>query len=127
MNGFYRVTKKINGHLYDYWQRTKRIGKSMKTENVYIGPARTTTASAGSSVSVTAPQTPEDVRRFDTSTGVTPQMQHFLDGQRREDERIQYGPLAARIRREKAELRAVKRKTKGTKALNLFIGQGIKK
>jgi hypothetical protein len=25
---WYRVTKKINGRLYDYWQRTYRIGNS---------------------------------------------------------------------------------------------------
>jgi hypothetical protein len=25
---WYRVSKKINGRLYDYWQRTYRIGNS---------------------------------------------------------------------------------------------------
>jgi hypothetical protein len=34
--GWYRVTKKINGRFYDYWQRTYRVGKSVKTENRYI-------------------------------------------------------------------------------------------
>src|SRR6266705_345731 len=37
--GWYRVTKKINGRFYDYWQRTYRVGKSVKTENRYIGPS----------------------------------------------------------------------------------------
>jgi hypothetical protein len=39
VGNWYRVTKKINGRLYDYWQRTHRVGKSVKTENKYIGPA----------------------------------------------------------------------------------------
>lgn len=36
--GWYRVTKNINGRLYDYWQRTERQGKNVKTFNKYIGP-----------------------------------------------------------------------------------------
>ena len=39
MGNWYRVTKRINGRLYDYWQRTYRVGKSVKTENKYIGPS----------------------------------------------------------------------------------------
>lgn len=39
MGSWYKVTKRINGRLYDYWQRTFRVGKSVKTENRYIGPA----------------------------------------------------------------------------------------
>jgi hypothetical protein len=39
MGKWYKVTKRINGRFYDYWQRTYRVGKSMKTENKYIGPA----------------------------------------------------------------------------------------
>jgi hypothetical protein len=38
MGDWYRVTKRINGRLYDYWQRTYRVGKAVKTENQYIGP-----------------------------------------------------------------------------------------
>jgi hypothetical protein len=38
---WYKVTKKINGRLYDYWQKTYRVGKSVKTLNKYIGPTRT--------------------------------------------------------------------------------------
>jgi hypothetical protein len=39
MGKWYKVTKHINGRFYHYWQRTYRVGKSMKTENKYIGPA----------------------------------------------------------------------------------------
>jgi hypothetical protein len=39
MGSWYRVTKRINARLYDYWQRTCRVGKSVKTENKYIGPS----------------------------------------------------------------------------------------
>jgi hypothetical protein len=39
MGKWYKVTKRIKGRSYDYWQRTYRVGQSMKTENKYIGPA----------------------------------------------------------------------------------------
>lgn len=39
MGSWYKVTKRIHGRYYDYWQRTYRIGKSVKTENKYIGPS----------------------------------------------------------------------------------------
>lgn len=42
MGNWYRVTKKINGRLYDYWQKTYRQGRSVKTMNKYIGPAQRT-------------------------------------------------------------------------------------
>src|SRR6185295_14407822 len=38
MGNWYRVTKRIHGRLYDYWQRTERRGKQVKTFNKYIGP-----------------------------------------------------------------------------------------
>lgn len=44
MGNWYRVTKRINGRLYDYWQRTHRVGKSVKTYNKYIGPSGRTSA-----------------------------------------------------------------------------------
>jgi hypothetical protein len=47
VGSWYRVTKKINGRLYDYWQRTYRIGKSVKTENKYIGPTAAIGLSSG--------------------------------------------------------------------------------
>lgn len=40
---WYQVTKRINGRLYLYWQRTKRVGKSVRTVNRYIGPAQACT------------------------------------------------------------------------------------
>ena len=36
---WYRVTKTIRGHKYDYWQKTYRVGRSVKTINKYIGRA----------------------------------------------------------------------------------------
>jgi hypothetical protein len=44
MGNWYKVTKRINGRLYDYWQRTERHGKQVKTFNKYIGPHGTTAA-----------------------------------------------------------------------------------
>jgi hypothetical protein len=35
---WYRVTKTIRGLKYDYWQKTYRVGRSVKTLNKYIGP-----------------------------------------------------------------------------------------
>jgi hypothetical protein len=35
---WYRVTKTIRGRKYDYWQKTYRVGRSVKTLNKYIGP-----------------------------------------------------------------------------------------
>ncbi len=35
---WYRVTKRINGRFYLYWQKTYRVGSSVKTLNKYIGP-----------------------------------------------------------------------------------------
>jgi len=39
VGNWYRVTKRINGRLYLYWQKTYRVGSSVKTLNKYIGPA----------------------------------------------------------------------------------------
>jgi hypothetical protein len=36
---WYRVTKTIRGRKYDYWQKTYRVGRSVKTLNKYIGPS----------------------------------------------------------------------------------------
>jgi hypothetical protein len=33
------VVKTINGRQYLYWQKTYRVGSSVKTLNKYIGPA----------------------------------------------------------------------------------------
>src|SRR5262245_58291450 len=82
MGNWYKVTKRINGRSYHYWQRTYRVGKSVKTENRYIGPAQHSHGIAGAMpafqslaqpsaisntfsvptphTSTTAPYTPED-------------------------------------------------------------------
>lgn len=39
MGNWYRVSKKIHGRFYDYWQRTERHGQQVKTFNKYIGPS----------------------------------------------------------------------------------------
>jgi hypothetical protein len=52
MQGFYKVLKKLNGRMYEYWQRTYRVGGAVKTENKYIGPAqRASVPTAAKSVS----------------------------------------------------------------------------
>jgi hypothetical protein len=38
MGGYYLTIKKINGHRYYYWQKTRRVGKQIKTLNKYVGP-----------------------------------------------------------------------------------------
>ncbi len=68
--GWYRVTKKINGRFYDYWQRTYRVGKSVKTENRYIGPSLKggfTTAPSG----VSHEREPLYAGQFETPIGAT--------------------------------------------------------
>ena len=47
--------------------------------------------------------------------------------ERAEDERTQYGSRAARVRKQKAAHRAAKKKTRGTKSVNPFMAQAIKK
>jgi len=39
MGNWYQVVKTINGRKYLYWQKTYRVGVSVKTLNKYIGPA----------------------------------------------------------------------------------------
>ncbi|MCP3475068.1 hypothetical protein NLM33_32620 [Bradyrhizobium sp. CCGUVB1N3] len=160
MGSWYKVTKRINGRLYDYWQRTFRVGKSVKTENRYIGPAGSgirellqskgydgivysnTIVGSGDSYIVfsnaqitrspAVPVIPEEAIRQ-----LTPNTAH-LTGEdkrayekheetlRREDERIQYGPRAARIRKQEAAVRNAKRATRGIKSVNPFLAKAIK-
>jgi len=127
MKGFYRVTKRINGRLYDYWQRSKRVGKSVKTENVYIGPSQSSVSAMGPSSSTTAPITPEAaIDNFRRLSDDLTYLKRFEEKQRREDERIQYGPLAARIRKQRAAVQAAKRATKGIKSVNPFAAKILK-
>jgi len=127
MNGCYKVMKTINGRRCDYWQRTWREGRSVKTHSVYIGPA------AGPSVgpstySASAPRTPEDSRNhFERLSDDFAYLKKYEHAQRREDERIQYGPRAARIRRQEAAVRKAKRETADIKKLNPFIARMLKK
>jgi hypothetical protein len=48
MRDWYRVTKTIRNRYYDYWQRTERHGRSVKTFNKYIGPAGSGSKSSAS-------------------------------------------------------------------------------
>lgn len=132
MGNWYKVTKKISGRFYDYWQRTYRAGKSVKTENKYIGLSGKMPPSAGSSNGMTTGFGPGNagsspVPATEASTADTAFKPVTLDAiERIEDERIQYGPRAARIRKQKAALRVAKRNTTGIKKLNPFIAQAIK-
>ena len=38
MGAWYRVVKKVKGRRYAYLQRTLRKGKTVHTENQYLGP-----------------------------------------------------------------------------------------
>jgi hypothetical protein len=240
VGSWYRVTKKINGRLYDYWQRTYRVGRSVKTENKYIGPAGEIMRLAQMVVSNKASNLkiferdgrnalgnltgkkvyhlegqvpyphpeifrdapPPAVMEFETKREAVNVMrtaqriaarnadpwtdhnsiaQHKLaeknndlfikadrerearrvalaaaptttnaisndalykltplrvrdptgisakiaDAIRREDERIQYGPLKARLKRQRQKFLAAKRKTRGIKALNPFLAQAL--
>jgi hypothetical protein len=134
MGNWYKVTKRINGRLYDYWQRTERHGKSTKTFNKYIGrsgsgSAATITA-ASSDTAAFKPDRPEDaiwkLNPVHNPDGVDlRQYKRAMEAERREDERIQYGSLAARKGRQKQAVRDAKRKTRATKAVNPFLAQGI--
>jgi len=139
----YRVTKKINGRFYDYWQRTYRVGRTVKTENKYIGPAsfssrcspvgsslNSTRAALSPEISLDAPRTPEDaiwsLNPYHNPDNVDlRQYKKSIDKERREDERIQYGPLRARLKRQRQKFLEAKRKTRGIKALNPFIAQAL--
>ena len=146
---WYKVTKRINGRLYDYWQRTYRVGKSVKTENKYIGPAgsgsrsssgTTHTATKFETVPLTTSQPPppaaaqlahENVMsHFDRYAGFSKEFRQLLkkadDKERREYEHDRYGPLKERIKRQQAAVRKAKRQTTGIKALNPFLALGIK-
>jgi hypothetical protein len=130
--GWYRVTKKINGRFYDYWQRTYRVGKAVKTENKYIGPASRSAAPAlcSPTYSMTAPRIPEEViTQLNPYAGpsdfLAADFKRWRDETRREDELIQYGPLKARLKRQRQKFLAAKRRTRGIKSLNPFIAQAL--
>jgi hypothetical protein len=64
---------------------------------------------------------------FDRYAGMSKEFRRLVkaedDKQRREDERMQYGPRAARVRKQEAAVRRAKRNTRGIKKLNPFIAQ----
>ena len=146
---WYKVTKRINGRFYDYWQRTYRVGKSVKTENKYIGPAGSgSPSSSGTTCTATKVETlpqktsqpppPAAAQRaqesvmshFDPYAGFSKEFRKLVkkadDQERREYEHDRYGPLKERIKRQEAAVRKAKRKTRGIKALNPFLALGIK-
>jgi len=75
------------------------------------------------------PLTPEGALEFITpfTQGIDPYYLRQRDKERREDERIQYGPMKARLKRQLAKIRAAKRKSRGIKALNPFLALAIKR
>src|SRR5262245_5740887 len=81
--GWYRVTKKVNGRLYDYWQCTYRVGKSVRTENRYIGPSH-----KGASTTVTSSATPAReplyAGQFEIPSAATPVAEQRKPGNIRE-------------------------------------------
>lgn len=143
MANWYRVTKRINGRLYDYWQRTHREGKSVKTENRYIGPV-SRPALGPSIYSLTAPLTSDDVLSKCFSPQTTPEPQRgnirkLMAKKRailRNEEYFDFNAFekvldqldyAHAVKTNRERMRDVKRKTRGIKAANPFLAQAIKK
>jgi hypothetical protein len=77
------------------------------------------------------PQHSEAMYKLDPFHGVDAALRKKLlkieARERAEDEAIQYGPLKARQARAAAKLKAAKKRSRGTGAINLFLGQAIKK
>jgi hypothetical protein len=141
---WYRVTKKIKGRLYDYWQRTYRVGRSVKTENRYIGPSSksggfsTTAGSAASQreplyagqfeIPVAARSTTED-RKTRNIRELKREKKAIM--QAAEFDHVAFGAVqdeldyAYAIKSDKEKKRAARAKTKGIKALNTFIAQAL--
>jgi hypothetical protein len=141
--GWYRVTKKINGRFYDYWQRTYRVGKSVKTENRYIGPARrdgffTATASAApareplyagqfeipiAARSTTGKREPRHIRELvkeKKALMLAAEFDHKAFSCVQDELDYAYA-----VKSDKEKKRAARAKTKGIKALNTFIAQAL--
>jgi hypothetical protein len=142
---WYRVTKKINGRFYDYWQRTYRVGKSVKTENRYIGPSRrdgfyTATASAtprrdrlyagqfeipiaaGSTDQDRKPGNIRELKKEKKAIMLTAEFdaQAFNAVQDELD-------FAYAVKADKEKKRVARAKTRGIKSLNAFIAQALVK
>jgi hypothetical protein len=139
VGNWYRVTKRISGRLYDYWQRTYRVGKVVKTENKYIGPA----SRAGPTLS--APDQYEGTvaeHREYLANGVfiappaeppEPELDYWDDLSADEKHEIrafqieQKRELEAYEKRRAKQVRAIKRTTKGIKSVNTFLAQALVK
>jgi len=152
MGNWYRVTKKIHGRYYDYWQRTERHGRSVKTFNKYIGPSGVGIVSAPTSItttplqtrpesipsstlspptiSTTAPRTPEDA----LSRLTPPPIPNAVDLREEQKirqrgiwdwENVKYGSIKQRTNRAEIKRRAATRIARGTGTLNPFLGQAI--
>jgi hypothetical protein len=138
--GWYRLTKKVNGRFYDYWQRTHRVGKSVKTENRYIGPSSRSsfsTATAPNREPLYAGQFEIPIAARSTAGSRKPRNIRELKKEKKaimlaaefdpnaldavQDE-LDY---AYTVKSEKEKKRAARAKTKGIKALNIFIAQAL--
>ena len=114
---WYKVTKTINGRKYLYWQKTYRVGRTVKTLNKYIGPATATFAGHG----VPMPTFVEQIRERFPSTISGERM---MAKERRADEKIQYGGSPKdRVKRHNAKVRAAKKLTRHLNPLNYFAGK----
>ncbi len=141
--GWYRVTKKINGRYYDYWQRTYRVGRSVKTENRYIGPSRrdgfyTATASAApqremlyagqfeipiaakSTTEKPEPRNIRDLKKKKKAIMLAAEFDHEAFNTVQDELDYAYA-----VKSDKEKKRAARAKTKGIKALNAFIAQAL--
>jgi hypothetical protein len=143
---WYRVTKKIKGRLYDYWQRTYRVGKSVKTENRYIGPSTkgsvftTTPASAvpqreplyasqfeipitaSSSTEQREPGRIRDLKKEKKAIMRAAEFDHEAFGAVQDELDYAYA-----VKADKEKKRAARAKIKGIKVLNAFVAQALNK
>ena len=77
--------------------------------------------------------TPEEVKSkyFNRYDAVSPQFAKILkqidDKERRDYEAVRWGPLKQRRARQQAKVDAARRKSRGVKYINPFLGQAIKK
>jgi len=137
MGNFYKVTKNINGRLYDYWQRTTRVGKSVKTENKYIGPASSGASFPSGQYERTVDEHQELLAAADY-TPPAPEPEAYEPTYKKGDYTLnEWREILAQRRAEKkefdtamkiqnAKVRKAKRETKGIKALNPFIAKVLK-
>lgn len=152
MGDWYRVTKKIYRRRYDYWQRTYRVGASVKTENRYIGPSSghpqiaSCVGTNATSISILGmsqyERTVAEHRRLIERANIQvkpPEPIYVEPKPKREnytrDEWLEHLREQRRLKREydagmkrqAREIRQAKRDTRGIKAFNPFIARMLKK